>query len=121
MDLSLYSKGELANSLERAKAIAKKAREVTKVTTERTVQSALTYGAGYATGLARNKLGSGGKLLIPGTPVEADLAAAVILTAAGVMGLAGEKSPELLAIGNGVGAGYMALLGLQNGLPGEGR
>lgn len=120
-NLSLYSKGDLAQSLDRAKAIAKKAREKTKEVTERAVQSGLTAGAGYAVGLAKNKLGDGGKLLLPGTQVEADLAAGILLTAGGVLGLAGDKSPELLAIGNGVLAGYLAVQGFQNGLPGSGR
>lgn len=120
-NLSLYSKGDLAASLDRAKAMAKRARETTKQVTERAVQSGLTAGAGYAVGLAKNKMGEGGKLLLPGTQVEADLAAGILLTAGGILGLAGDKSPELLAIGNGVLAGYLAVQGYQNGLPGSGR
>jgi len=121
MDLSTVTKSELAHRIDRARTIAKKARDGAKMVTERTVKSGLTWGAGYATGLAKNKMGTGGKVFIPGTQVEADLVAAVALTAAGVVGLAGDKSEELMAIGNGIGAGYLAVAGYMNGLPGEGR
>lgn len=121
-NLSLYSKGDLAASLDRAKAVAKRARETTRQVTERTVQTGLAAGAGYAVGVAKNTMGGvGGKLLLPGTQVEADLAAGIILSAGGILGLAGDKSPELLALGNGVLAGYLAVAGYVNGLPGENR
>jgi hypothetical protein len=120
-DLSLYSKGQLAGTVERMKGSLKRARENTKAITERSVASALTAGSGYAVGVAKNKFGEGGKLFIPGTSVEADLAAGVVLSLAGVMGMAGDKSAELLAIGNGVLAGHLAVAGYLHGLPGEGR
>jgi hypothetical protein len=120
-DLSLVSKGQLASTVERMKGTVKRARETTKAITERSVASALTAGSGYAVGVAKNKFGEGGKLLIPGTSVEADLAVGVVLSMAGVMGMAGDKSPELLAVGNGILAGHLAVAGYLHGLPGEGR
>lgn len=120
-DLALYSKSQLASTVERMKGTVKRARETTKAMTERSVASALTAGAGYGVGVLKNKLGEDGKLLIPGTSVEADLAAGVVLSLAGIMGLAGDKSSELLAVGNGVLAGHLAVAGYLHGLPGADR
>lgn len=120
-DLTLVSKSQLANTVERMKGTVKRARETTKAMTERSVASALTAGAGYGVGVMKKNFGEGGKLYIPGTQVEADLAAGVVLSLAGIMGLAGDKSSELLAVGNGVLAGHLAVAGYLHGLPGEGR
>lgn len=107
--LSTRSKTELASSLTRAKALASRARESAKAITKRTVSSALTVGAGAAVGVLHAEFGEGGKVLLPGTEVEADLVLGIVTAGLGVAGVAGEYSDELAAIGSGALAGYAAI------------
>jgi delta 1-pyrroline-5-carboxylate dehydrogenase len=120
-NLTEYSKSQLASALQRSKSIIAKARNETKLITKRTVNVGLTAGSGYLVGLARNKLGDGGKLKIPGTEVDADLVAGVVMSVAGLAGFGDDYNEQLCSIGAGTLAGYLAIEGMNNGLPGPNR
>lgn len=110
-NLAQKSKTDIAAAYNRAMSTLKNAKEQSRAITGRAVGSVLTSGAGWGVGALRSKFGEGDgkKLFIPGTQVEADLAAGVLIVAAGVVGLAGDRSEELCAVGNGVLAGHLAI------------
>lgn len=112
-----HSKSKMAAALENARGTIKRAKAETRAITSRAVNSALTVGAGYAVGTARNALGVGEdkKLLIPGTEIEADLALGVALSLAGVVGLADDYSEELVALGSGMLAANLAIKSMKGG------
>lgn len=114
-NLSSLPPSQLRKALERAKGVAKRAREEGEHIAGRAIQSGLTVGAGYGTGLLRAKFGEGPlrELKIPKTQVDADLAAGLALTFAGTVGLTGKYSEETCALGAGVLAAHGALLMLK--------
>lgn len=121
-DLSQYSKSELAAGFARMRGVVKRANEKTKLVAARGVNSGLTVAAGYGVGVLKNRMGDeNGNVLIPGTNVQADLAAGVVLALAGVAGMGGNRADEIAAVGSGMLAGYAAVAGYKFGLPGEGR
>lgn len=95
-------KAQLEGWRNRARAVKVEAEGVA----DRGFSAGTSLAAGALTGYARGKWGEGTDkhIHIPGTEIEADLAGAVVLLAAGVTGLAGKKSDLVTSAGAGVGA-----------------
>lgn len=113
------SKSELAAGLARARATLTNAKKEAKEITRRGANVGVTVGTGFAVGLARNKYGEGDDraLYIPGTEIEADLAAGVVMAGLGVVGMGDEYSDFLCSAGAGALA---ANLGIRAALKGIG-
>jgi hypothetical protein len=98
-------KGSIARHKDKADAIA-----------GRGVTGAVTIGAGYGLGMAVNKFGDGGKLLIPGTEIDAGLAVGAALLACGVVGIGGDKYADVMtAAGAGIVGAQLAIATYQDG------
>lgn len=95
-------KNQLESWKNRARAIRVEAEEVA----DRGFNGAAALAAGALTGYARGKWGEGPDkhIHIPGTEIDADAAAAAVLLALGITGLAGKKSDMVASAGAGVGA-----------------
>lgn len=115
-NLATKSKTDLAAAYNRAVSTIKNAKGQARAMTGRTVGTALCVGTGWAVGAARAKMGEGTekKLLVPGTKIEADLAAGILLTLAGIVGLADDYSDELCAVGGGALTAYAAISAFNN-------
>ena len=116
-NLAHASKSKLAASLERMQSTVKRARQETRQITSRTVNTVLTAGSGYMVGALHNHFGTGeeNKVLIPGTEIEADLALGVVISLAGVVGIADDYSEEMCSVGSGILAGYLAIKASKGG------
>ena len=117
------SKADLAAGYARFKSQAARLREKGEIVSDRLVSSVVTTTAGYAVGLARNKLGEGEekRITIPGLNVDLTLWAPGLMQVMAVAGLAGKNTPRALELANGMAAGHWAIEAFLNGLPGEGR
>jgi len=115
-NLATKSKTDLAAAYQRAVSTIKNAKGQARAMTGRTVGAALCVGTGWAVGAARAKMGEGThkQLLIPGTKIEGDLALGILLTLAGVVGLADDYSEELCAVGSGALTAYAAISAFNN-------
>jgi len=111
----------MSGNIERIKRLTSQlsnVREKTEAVAGRTVNGLITVGAGFGLGMAINKLGEDGKLLLPGTDVDAGLAGGTLLLIAGIAGLGGDKYSEALsAAGAGLLAGQLAINTYQDGRP----
>jgi hypothetical protein len=116
MSNTAISKTEAVKALQRAKTSIANFKRKTQVPIRRTVNGALTVGAGWAVGVTRANYGEGAekRILVPGLEMDADLLGGGALLLAGIMGFADEYSDSLCAIGSGALAGYAALEGFQN-------
>lgn len=93
-----------------------RAREQTEAIAGRAMNGGITVAAGYGLGMAINKFGTGGRLLVPGTDMDAGLVGGGLLLVAGVAGLGGEKYSEpLVSAGAGLLAGQLAISTYQDG------
>lgn len=104
-------KSEVVKALKRARTAIQNTREGAKAGAARAINTGLTVGSGYGVGLLRKKYGEGAnnKLFIPNTEIEADLAAGVLLSLGGIVGIAGDKSDSVAAVGGGILAGCLAI------------
>ncbi len=96
--LASVPKSELVERYERAKGAIKRAREQTKVITNRTVTLALSGAGGFGAGILDHRIPE-----IAGLPTSATVGLALGIL--GVVDAAGEASDHLLALGSGMLAG----------------
>lgn len=102
---------EARGAVERYRGSLRRIREQAEVVSNRAVGLGANVALGAAVGAARKKWGEGpeNKIAIPGTRIDADLAAGVVLALAGVTGMAGKQSEVVTAVGSGVLTGYATL------------
>lgn len=100
------TKSEAMSRLQSYKARMSRIREEARGVTKRTVSTALGAGAGFGVGYVRAKYG---QTTLPGTDVDADLVVGLLVSAAGITGMAGDQSDHASAVGTGILAGYAAL------------
>ena len=103
-NLAQYSKGDLAQALNRAKSMAKNMREKTKVITERGTMVVAAGAGGFAAGVIDHRVPE-----FQGLPTA--LVGGLTLGILGALDMAGDASPALTAFGSGMFAGGMALKG----------
>ena len=103
------SKTEMEERWNRAKGTIKRMRQEGETIAHRGIASGLTLTGAAIAGTARGMWGDeeSGDLFVPGTEVDADAAIGTLLMAAGVVGMAGDASDYVTALGAGL-AGYAA-------------
>ena len=94
---------KLLDKLDKAKAGISRAKEQGEQVIGAVTDAALTVAGGVAVGALRGYAGGpDGNVYLPGTHVQADLAAGVLLVAAGVSGVAGKNGDKAIALGSGM-------------------
>lgn len=88
----------------------KRAKEERQEQVELAVGVAAVVAGGAAVGALRSYYGKGekGEVNVPGTDIDADAVAALLLVGAGVTGLAGKQSHAVAMFGAGMSAGIAA-------------
>lgn len=109
-DLDMTKTQALA-ALKRARTTMANVREKSRVPIARSVNGALTAGAGWGVGVMRSRYGEGAdkRVLIPGLDMDADLVIGGGLLIAGVAGLGDKFSDAMVAMGGGTLAGHLAI------------